>query len=144
MDRNNEFRSRNNDFENRGFQNRYAPVKVGDELDVTIEAVGDKGDGITKVSGFVLFVPGAKEGDQLKVRVTKVLRKVGFAEIVGQSPKEEETEEQEEEKEPDTIPEGEDSENFGEESSEGSEETEESGSEEEMDVPPSSEDEEKN
>lgn len=60
-----------------------APVKVGDELDVTIEAVGEKGDGIAKKDGFVLFVPGVKQGEKVHIRVTKVLRKVGFAEVVG-------------------------------------------------------------
>ncbi len=58
------------------------PVKVGEELDVTIEAVGEKGDGIAKKNGFVLFIPGVKEGQQVRIRVTKVLRKVGFAEVV--------------------------------------------------------------
>lgn len=48
-----------------------------------IEAVGEKGDGIAKKNGFVLFVPGVKEGDEVKIRITKVLRKVGFAEVVG-------------------------------------------------------------
>ncbi len=57
------------------------PVKVGEELDVTIEAVGEKGDGIAKKNGFVLFIPGVKEGQQVHIRVTKVLRKVGFAEV---------------------------------------------------------------
>jgi len=57
------------------------PVKVGEELDVTIEAVGEKGDGIAKKNGFVLFIPGVKEGQQAHIRVTKVLRKVGFAEV---------------------------------------------------------------
>ena len=60
-----------------------APVNVGDELDVKIEAVGEKGDGIAKKDGFVLFVPNTKEGQEVRVRVTKVLRKVGFAEVVG-------------------------------------------------------------
>ena len=62
----------------------FAPVKVGEELDVTIEAVGEKGDGIAKKNGFVLFIPNTKQGDQVRVKVTKVLRKVGFAEVVGQ------------------------------------------------------------
>lgn len=61
------------------------PVKVGEELDVDIEAVGEKGDGIAKKNGFVLFVPGVKEGDRVRVKVTKVLRKVGFAEVVGEA-----------------------------------------------------------
>lgn len=60
------------------------PVKVGEELDVKIEAVGEKGDGIAKKDGFVLFIPGVKEGDEVRVRVTKVLRRVGFAEVVGE------------------------------------------------------------
>ena len=75
----------------RGFR-KFAPVNVGDELDVKIEAVGEKGDGIAKKDGFVLFVPNTKEGQDVKIRVTKVLRKVGFAEVIGKSegtPKEE-------------------------------------------------------
>ncbi|PIN78502.1 deoxyribonuclease, partial [Candidatus Woesearchaeota archaeon CG10_big_fil_rev_8_21_14_0_10_34_8] len=42
----------------RDFQGNTAPVQVGEELDVTIEAVGEKGDGVAKKNGFVLFVPG--------------------------------------------------------------------------------------
>jgi len=64
-------------------QRVFAPVKVGDELDVKIEAVGAKGDGIAKKEGFVLFVPGAKEGAEVRIKVTRVLRKVGFAEVLG-------------------------------------------------------------
>ncbi|MBI5391485.1 TRAM domain-containing protein [Candidatus Woesearchaeota archaeon] len=63
----------------------FAPVKVGDEVDVKIEAVGEKGDGIAKVKGFVIFVPNTKQGDEVKVRITRVLKKVGFAEVAGQS-----------------------------------------------------------
>ena len=66
-----------------GFGPSTAPVKVGEELEVTIEAVGEKGDGIAKKNGFVLFVPGVKAGDHVRIKVTKVLRKVGFAEVVG-------------------------------------------------------------
>src|SRR3989344_1074319 len=62
-----------------------APVNVGDELDVTIEAVGEKGDGIAKKNGFVLFVPSTKEGERIRIRITKVLRKVGFAEKIGEA-----------------------------------------------------------
>src|SRR3989344_2500417 len=72
-------------FRDRGSFRSQAPVNVGDELDVKIEAVGEKGDGIAKKNGFVLFVPGAKAGQEVRIRVTKVLRKVGFAEIIGES-----------------------------------------------------------
>lgn len=79
--------------EDRRFGQRFAPVNIGDELDVKIEAVGEKGDGIAKKEGFVLFVPNTKEGQEVRIRVTKVLRKVGFAEVVGEAeaaPKQEE------------------------------------------------------
>ncbi|MBI2655776.1 TRAM domain-containing protein [Candidatus Woesearchaeota archaeon] len=108
----------------RDFRQSYAPVKVGDELDVKIEAVGEKGDGIAKKDGFVLFVPGAKQGDNVRIKVTRVLAKVGFAEVVGQSEKAESEESQESNEEVDASPEeagsedqysSQDSENFGEE-----------------------------
>jgi|SRR3989344_9592623 len=59
-----------------------APVKVGETYEVSINAVGEKGDGIAKVKGFVLFVPNVQKGDYVKVRITKVLLKVGFAEVL--------------------------------------------------------------
>jgi|SRR3989338_6190540 len=70
---------------NQGFRQKFAPVKVGDELNIKIEAVGEKGDGIAKKDGFVLFVPSTKEGDEVRIKVTRVLRNVGFAEVVGDS-----------------------------------------------------------
>ncbi len=82
--------------EGRRFDGRsMAPVKVGAELDVKIEGVGEKGDGIAKVQGFVLFVPGVKTGDEVRIKVTRVLSKVGFAEVIGRSEGGEESEESE-------------------------------------------------
>ena len=70
--------------QDRNYRQRFAPVNIGDEIDVKIEAVGEKGDGIAKKEGFVLFVPNTKEGQEVKIRITKVLRKVGFAEVIGE------------------------------------------------------------
>ena len=86
--------------EDRGFGQRFAPVKVGDEIDVKKEAVGEKGDGIAKKDGFVLFVPNTKEGQDVKIRVTKVLRKVGFAEVVSEGGSQQEGAPQEAEQQP--------------------------------------------
>ena len=72
-------------FRDKGFR-KVAPIEEGEELDVTIEAVGEKGDGIAKAKGFVIFVPGGKQGDNVRVRVTKVLRNFSFGEIVGAGP----------------------------------------------------------
>ncbi len=61
---------------------REPPVEVGDVREVRIEAVGAEGDGIAKIDGFVIFVPGVKVDDVVTIRITKVLRKYGFAELV--------------------------------------------------------------
>ncbi|MEM4245242.1 MAG: TRAM domain-containing protein [Candidatus Nanoarchaeia archaeon] len=60
-----------------------APIKVGEEIDVVIEAVGEKGDGMAKVKGFVIFVPNTQKGDSVRIKVTRVLKNVGFAEVLG-------------------------------------------------------------
>lgn len=67
----------------RDFGNKVAPVRVGEEVDVTIEAVGAKGDGIAKKEGFVIFVPNTSTGDNVRIRITKVLSNVAFAEVAG-------------------------------------------------------------
>ena len=115
-----------------GFRGNFAPVKVGDELEVKIEAVGEKGDGIAKKDGFVLFVPNTKEGDNVKIRITRVLRKVGFAEVVGEAEEEtaeEETEQAEETEESEQAEEEPEEEPAAEESEEKVEDTEDFGEE---------------
>jgi 23S rRNA (uridine2552-2'-O)-methyltransferase len=57
-----------------------APVREGDALEVDIEDVGSEGDGVAKVDGYTLFVPGAEEGETLEVTVTDVKPRYGFAE----------------------------------------------------------------
>ena len=122
-----------------GFRPRnFAPVNVGDELDVKIEAVGEKGDGIAKKDGFVLFVPGVREGDNVKIRVTKVLRKVGFAEVVGSAKKKNKDEPSEETSEESSEEhEGESSEDSSEEEPSEDEPSEEEPSEDNAEDKPS-------
>lgn len=100
---------------------RVAPVKEGEIYEVTINSVGSKGDGIAKVKGFVLFVANTKKGDQVKIKVTKILKNAGFAEVVGKSERTErrkkfETINPEELKEPEEQPatQYKDTEDFGE------------------------------
>jgi predicted RNA-binding protein with TRAM domain len=57
----------------RGFNNRGPkPVEEGKEYDVDVTEVSQKGDGIARVQGFVIFVKGGKVGDKCKIRVTSV------------------------------------------------------------------------
>ncbi len=61
------------------------PVKEGEEYDVTVESVGEKGDGVCKVNGFVIFVPGVQQGENVRVKVNKVLKRFSIGEVVGRS-----------------------------------------------------------
>jgi predicted RNA-binding protein with TRAM domain len=104
-------RPRNDDF------GAAPPVNVGEEMDVRIEAVGEKGDGVAKKNGFVIFIPGVKEGQNVRIKVTRVLRKVGFGEVVGaatSTPRESSAPQKEVEEEYSAEN---DSDNFGEEES---------------------------
>ena len=67
--------------ERRGFS---SPVNVGETYNVKIEDVGREGDGIARIEGFVVFVPNTKKGESVKIRVTKVSRRVAFAEVVAE------------------------------------------------------------
>ncbi|HKL30452.1 MAG TPA: TRAM domain-containing protein [Natrialbaceae archaeon] len=59
------------------------PVEEGEIRDVTIETVGDQGDGIAKVErGYVVIVPGAGPGDEPTVEIETVRQNVGFASVV--------------------------------------------------------------
>lgn len=57
------------------------PVKKGEVRTVTIESLGDQGDGIAKVdSGFVLIVPDTNVGDEVTAEVVKVTENFAIAE----------------------------------------------------------------
>ena len=59
------------------------PVVEGEVRTVTIEALGDQGDGIAKVErGYVLIVPGGEPGDELTVRIDETRANVGFAQMI--------------------------------------------------------------
>ncbi len=59
-----------------------APVRTGEELTVEIVDIGDEGDGIARVEGFTLFVPGTEVGETRQVRVTEVQPRYGFTQLV--------------------------------------------------------------
>lgn len=62
------------------YQEKIAPVKVGESYDVSIDDLAKEGDGIARVEGFVIFVPQTKVGDKVKIKVNKVMRKFAIAE----------------------------------------------------------------
>ncbi len=64
---------------------RQAPVKVGEEYDVQITDVAAKGDGIARIEGFIIFVPGTTRGDSCRIRVKEVAKRFAVAEKVGEA-----------------------------------------------------------
>jgi predicted RNA-binding protein with TRAM domain len=61
------------------------PVSEGEVRDVTIETLGDKGDGIAKIErGYVVIVPDAEPGEEPTVEITSVRENVSFANVVNE------------------------------------------------------------
>ncbi|MDH5482809.1 MAG: TRAM domain-containing protein [Candidatus Bathyarchaeota archaeon] len=58
------------------------PVKENEELEVVIDDVGSRGDGIAKMQGFMIFVPHSKIGERVKVRILSVGGKFAVAEKI--------------------------------------------------------------
>ena len=58
------------------------PVEVGKEYDVEITEISRRGDGIAKIQGFIIFVPAAKAGTKVKIKVTTVGPRFANAQLV--------------------------------------------------------------
>lgn len=68
-----------------GFQQREAPVKSGEEYDVEITDIAAKGDGICKIQGFIIFVPGASKGERCRIRINEVRNRFAIAQKSGEA-----------------------------------------------------------
>jgi len=66
-------------------QTQAPPVEEGEVRTVSIDTLGDQGDGIAKVErGFIVIVPGTQPGDRVEVEITDVKESVAFAEPVSE------------------------------------------------------------
>ncbi|PDO10111.1 MAG: 23S rRNA (uracil-5-)-methyltransferase RumA [Candidatus Reconcilbacillus cellulovorans] len=63
-------------------EQRLPPVRPGDVAEAVTVGLGSDGEGVARVDGYTLFVPGALPGEQVLVRVREVGRRYGFAELV--------------------------------------------------------------
>jgi predicted RNA-binding protein with TRAM domain len=66
----------------RGYRFKPCPVETGKEYEVDITETSRRGEGIARIQGFVIFVPEAKPGDHVKIRITRIGRRAAEAEIV--------------------------------------------------------------
>jgi predicted RNA-binding protein with TRAM domain len=82
--------------ERRGFVRRFPPkpVEIGKEYDVDIEELSRRGDGIARIKGLVTFVPNAKPGDKVRIKITRISRRFAEAEVVEKGAAEEPAEEE--------------------------------------------------
>jgi predicted RNA-binding protein with TRAM domain len=58
------------------------PVEMGKEYEVEISEISNKGDGIARIQGFVIFVVGGKVGQNVKIRITSIGERFAKAEVV--------------------------------------------------------------
>ena len=58
------------------------PVEVDKEYEADIEDISRRGDGVAKIEGFIIFVPGTKKGDHIKFKVTRVGSRFATGELV--------------------------------------------------------------
>lgn len=56
-------------------------LKEGQVYTMTVEDISQRGDGVAKVYGFTVFIPGGKKGAQLRVLVEKTSGSVAFGRI---------------------------------------------------------------
>lgn len=58
------------------------PVKEGDVVEVEIVEKSRRGDGVARVEGFVVFVPGAEPGQKVKIQIERVGGSYAIGKIV--------------------------------------------------------------
>ncbi len=59
-----------------------APIWKNLELEVVIDDIGSRGDGIARIYGFMIFVPGGRAGERIKVKIVSVGGKFAVAERI--------------------------------------------------------------
>lgn len=60
------------------------PVEEGEQYHVEIEELGEEGDGIGYVSGFVVFVPETEIGDTVEIEIEQVHESFAIASVLEQ------------------------------------------------------------
>lgn len=61
---------------------RTAPVRENQEIEVVIDDIGSRGDGIARIQGYLIFVPRSRIGERIKVRIRSVGEKFAVAEKI--------------------------------------------------------------
>jgi translation initiation factor 2 subunit 2 len=57
-------------------------LQEGQELDVEIQSVSKRGDGVVRMGRYIMYVPRGKPGQKVKVRITRISGSIVFTEQV--------------------------------------------------------------
>ena len=57
-------------------------VSKNDIYDVNVSSYGSEGEGICKIDGYTIFVPGAAAGDLARIKVVKALKNYGYGKLI--------------------------------------------------------------
>ncbi|MFL0196054.1 23S rRNA (uracil(1939)-C(5))-methyltransferase RlmD [Clostridium sp. WILCCON 0269] len=57
-------------------------VEKNEEYVLYIDGMGYQGEGVGKINGFTIFVPGAVEGERVKVKVIKINKNFAFGKLI--------------------------------------------------------------
>ena len=60
----------------------HKPVEVGKEYNVSISDTSRRGEGIARIEGFVVFVPGTKQGQNVRIKVVQVSERFASGQVV--------------------------------------------------------------
>ncbi|MBR9678095.1 MAG: TRAM domain-containing protein [Nanoarchaeota archaeon] len=63
---------------------KFIPVRVGDKHEVKIMSQGEKGDGIVKINGYIVFVPEAEASKKYNIEITKTFPRFGFGKVLNE------------------------------------------------------------
>ncbi|WP_429310359.1 23S rRNA (uracil(1939)-C(5))-methyltransferase RlmD [Paenibacillus mucilaginosus] len=58
------------------------PVAKNEDYTADIVGIGHEGEGVGRVNGYTLFVPGALPGEKVRVKVVKVKKQYGYAKLL--------------------------------------------------------------
>ncbi len=58
------------------------PVEIGKEYKVRVIDRSERGEGVARIEGFIVFIRGAKPGEELTIKITNVGARAATGEIV--------------------------------------------------------------
>jgi len=82
-ERNGKSDKRTSRFRDSGFRLRFSQgfqIKEGQEINLVIDDIGSRGDGVSRLGDFLIFVPGSRVGERLRVKILRVENKFAIAE----------------------------------------------------------------